>query len=82
MSTNRRDMASCSSSTTENDAARLKKLNQMKCVNRFCKSGDSLTKAFELICSYYNVIHKPNKEVIISVKNLGVTKVWTVWSWV
>ncbi|XP_050536343.1 histone-lysine N-methyltransferase SETDB1-like [Daktulosphaira vitifoliae] len=38
---------------------------QVNCVNRRCKSGEGLSKAIELVCSYYHVEYKPNREVCV-----------------
>lgn len=38
---------------------------QLKCVNRKCDSGDELTDAIEMVCTYYHIMYKPHKKVIL-----------------
>ena len=40
-----------------------KQKRQLRCINRCCSHGDTLTQAIELACTYYGVKYKPNREV-------------------
>ncbi|KAL5238409.1 hypothetical protein ACI65C_005819 [Semiaphis heraclei] len=49
-----------------NTEALEKKSRQLRCINRRCCYGDTLSNAVELVCAYYEVDYKPGKEVCMT----------------